>query len=404
MQENILIFHQSGFSYGSTEKLLRQMAKILSVKFKVFFAFSGEANLWESRSMQELGVTLVRFDYQRRKEYEPFTLLKMQPDINQIIKTYNIHCIFTNVFAHYQFPINSIPASIPLILISPFGHYATNGNVYKTYVSGKENAERIKRRGVKNVELFFNPLNDFPPAILNKPPVGGQIIFGRIGRSDKAIFDPIALRAFQKLEKLYPGQAKYIVVDAPPAWKDMAGELAIKNMEFRSAITEPAKLAEFYFEIDVLAHARKDGETVGMAIAEAMLAGNPILTHRSHFHNDHFDILDPSYAKWSEADDVEGYFRNMEWMLKNKNQIRVMGQLARQKSVSIFAAATKAPRIVADFEQACQHYYHHAFFGRIKGYAVLYWQNLKAVPFYAAKVLIYKFPKVQKFLRKFHSA
>lgn len=401
---NILIFDEQGFFYGSLQKLERQMARVLSREFNVFFV-CGPKKIIDSEEKQKLesfGIKVVPFEYKYKQPYEPHRLVGMNPGIGELIKKYNITCIYLSVFAHYQFPINSIPASIPLVLISPFGHYATNGNVVKTYVSGKENAERIRRRGVKNVEVFFNPLEDFPKEFLTKASVSEQVVFGRIGRGEDSIFDPIALRAFKKLEENFPNAAKYIVVNPPPMWKKMAAELNIKNMEFWPAITERETLAKFYNQIDVLAHARKDGETVGMAIAEAMLAGNPILTHKSHFHNDHFDILDPLYALWSEADDVEKYFENMKWMLEHKDQIRVKGQHARKRALEIFSLEAQAPKIIADFREACEHYYNDYFLGRLKGYVLLYWQNLKALPFLTGKFLTYLFPSVYRILRKLY--
>jgi glycosyltransferase involved in cell wall biosynthesis len=403
-KSNILIFDEIGFFYGSLEKLERQMAEILSKEFNIFFACgrAEEIDQQEKQKLESFGIKVIPFEYKYKQSREPHKLVLMTPGINELLSKYNIHCVYLSAFAHYQFPINSIPASIPLVLISPFGHYSTNGNVVKSYVSGKENTERIKRRGVKNVEVFFNPLEDFSQEFLYKPEVKEQVVFGRIGRGEDSIFDPVALLAFKKLQENFPNAAKYIVVNPPPKWKEMAESLNIKNMEFRPAITDRKTLSEFYYEIDVLAHARKDGETVGMAIAEAMLAGNPILTHKSHFHNDHFNILDSTYALWCEADDVNKYFENMKWMIEHKEQIRAMGQLARKKALEIFSLKAQAPKIISDFKEACTHYYHNTFFGKTKGYVKLYWENLKAMPFYLGKKLTYIFPGLYKFARKFY--
>ncbi len=403
-RHHILIFDEQGFFYGSTQKLERQIAKILSKDFKVIFAYGKGKDGREAEELQSLGITLVPFDFRYRQAREPFKLVGMKPSIGDIIKAYNIRCVYTSVFAHYQFPINVIPASIPLVLISPFGHYASNGGVYKTYVSGKDNCARILNRGVKNVECFFNPLTDYPPNIINKPPVGDTVVFGRMGRGEDSIFDPIALRAFKKLEDKYGKSVRYIVVNPPPGWRKIAAELGIKNMEFREPITDFETLSKFYGEIDVLAHARKDGETVGIAIGEAMLAGNPIITHKSYYHNDHLELLDKSYARWCEADDVEAYFENMAWMVENKSQIRAMGQKARAKALEVFGLEKIAAELIITFHSACERYYYDSFFGKIKGYMSLYWENLKAMPFLLGKLITYQFPSLYKKIRRFYHA
>lgn len=398
-KSNVLIFDEQGFFYGSTQKLERQMAKILAKAFKVYFAGGPITDPVLAAELKLHQIDVVPFTYSAKQAREPFRLYNMQPKLLEIIRQYNIHCIYTPVYGHYQFPLNSVPASIPFVLISPFGHFATNGNVPKIYVSGKSNAERLHKRGVKNVELFFNPLEDYPQEILQKPPLGEKIVFGRIGRGEDGIFDPIALKAFKKLEDAFPSSVKYLVVNPPPAWEKMAKDLAIKNMEFLPAINDSSRLAAFYRQIDVLAHARKDGETVGMAIAEAMLAGNPILTHRSSYHNEHFDILDPAFALWADIDDSEKYFQNMKWMIEHREKIREMGRLARAKALEIFGMENQTPKIIASFQEACQHYYHDSFLGRLKGYAILYWQNLKSMPFLLGKIISLKFPKAYSFLR-----
>jgi glycosyltransferase involved in cell wall biosynthesis len=52
---------------------------------------------------------------------------------------------------------------------------------------------------------------------------------------------------------------------------------------------------------------RLDGESFGLNIAESMLAGNPIITHKSHIWNAHLEYLKPEFSLVVEKDDVEGY-------------------------------------------------------------------------------------------------
>ncbi len=384
MKKNILVYHDSGLFYGSTEKLLQLYAKYLAKDFNVYFAYGTKAGEHRKSYLEGTGVTLVPFTFSYRKATEPFTIVDMQPSILDIIKRYSIHCIYTSVFSNFQFPMNVVPASIPFVLISPFGHFATNGNVVKTYVSGQSNLERLQKRGIKNVELLYNPLEDPAPEFLDKPAVGEVIVFGRVGRGDDSIFDPIAVQAFKKLETEYGEKVKYVVINAPPAWRELVASLGIRNMEYREKVSDEA-LQDFYREIDIFAHARIDGETVGMAIAEAMLAGNPIITHRSRFHNDHFTILDRDFAKWCDPDDSEQYFENMKWFVEHTGEIRAMGELARKKSWNVFSIDAQLPGIISTFSQATLHYRHGSVWGRVQGYVSLYVHIFLALPYVCAK-------------------
>ncbi len=225
---NVLFYDDVGMIAGSVSKLFVTMGKILTeAGFTVYLAYAKKHGEAMKPFFEQAGVKLIPFDFSYRRGYEPHKVMDMRPSFEEIVKQYKIHCACLCVFAHYQYPLNTMPASFPFILISPFGHYSSNGNVSKTYVSGRSNLERLIKRGVKNVETFFNPLADVPEEFLVKPPVGNQAVFGRIGRGEDAIFDPIAVRAFKKLEDVYGDLVKYIVVAPPPAWRELAGKLEI---------------------------------------------------------------------------------------------------------------------------------------------------------------------------------
>ncbi len=401
-KHNILFFHESGLFYGSTEKLLQLFAKHLAGGFNVYFAYSPKLGEQQKSFLGNTDVKMVPFSIAEKQQYEPYTLFGMEPDLAAIIFDNRIECVITIVSAHYQFPINAIPASIPVVLISPFGHWATNGAVFKTYVSGVENLERLKKRGVKSAEMLFNPLEDFSAEVLHKELVGDKVVFGRIGRGDDQIFDPIAVYAFKKLEEKYGEKVKYIVANPSSGWIKLANQLGIRQMEFLPRLNEQ-ELAQFYHNIDIFAHARKDGETIGIAIAEAMMAGNPIVTHKSHFHNEHLRLLDVSFARWCEVDDVEAYFKNMEWFVEHKEKIREMGALARKKSLSIFGMDVQLPEFTKTITEACKKCTHYnGKWATVKGYARLYWENFKVTPFRIGKMLTNKFPGTYKILRKFY--
>ncbi len=401
-KRNILIYDDKGLFYGSLEKLFQLFAKVLAPEFNVFFAYGTKHGELLKDNLVNSGVTLLPFEFEYRKSREPYTVVGMKPGVMEIIQEHKIDCVFTAVFAHYQFPLNIIPATMPVVLVSPFGHYCSNGGVTKTYVSGQSNLLRLQSRGVKTAELLFNPLEDFPAQYLKKAEIGKTIIFGRIGRGEDSIFDPISLRAFKLLENKYGERVKYIVVNPPPAWKKMSEELNVKNQEFRPPITKSEDLAKFYQEIDVCAHSRLDGETVGMAIAEAMLAGNPILTHKSNVHNDHLDILDSAYAMWCEKDDVEQYFKNMEQVVLHPEKIRQMGQLARKRALEVFSLDFQRKNIIETFNQACDHCTFYQRNGKLKGYFWLCLENLKAMPFYLGRLLTYVFPGLEWFGRRIY--
>lgn len=398
---NILFFHPSGLFYGGTEKLLQIMAKHATERFNVFFAYAPKDGENRKSYFESTSVKLLPFSYSRKQGHEPFKLLDMQPAILEIINSNHIDCVCLPVYCHYQFPVNVLPASMPLILTSPFGHYCSNGNVQKVFVSGRENLERLKSRGIKNAELVYDPLEDFDSRFLEKSNKISTVVFGRVGRADDNIFDAVSIRAFARLERKYGDAVKYLVLTPPPKMVQTVNELGVKN--FVIADDKDADyLGNFYQQTDVLAHARKDGETFGKAIAEAMLAGLPIITHRSHYHNEHLNFINPDFAKWSEPDDVDGYYKNMAWFVENRLHIRPMGQLARQKALELFGVEKIMPHILDEFENACGNCSYYLSGSKFSGYTRLWLNNLKILPYIWAKRLVFSVKPLKSAVEKIY--
>lgn len=112
-------------------------------------------------------------------------------------------------------------------------------------------------------------------------------VVGRVGRADPGIHDPISLKAFQKIQD----EKSYFVALSPP--ENMVAEakkLGIKNF-LALAPVDQVGLSRFYNTLDVLVHARRDGETFGCNIAEAMMHEKPVVSHISAFMNAHTEIM-----------------------------------------------------------------------------------------------------------------
>lgn len=117
---------------------------------------------------------------------------------------------------------------------------------------------------------------------------GKTVVLGRIGRPDDRIFDPISLRAFSILEREAGVDVLYLVQSPPPAMVRAAAELGLRKVRFLAGpVISDDEVTEFYNTIDILAHSRLDGETFGLTIAEAMMHGKPVVSHRSLVANGH---------------------------------------------------------------------------------------------------------------------
>jgi glycosyltransferase involved in cell wall biosynthesis len=109
---------------------------------------------------------------------------------------------------------------------------------------------------------------------LNVP--ADAFVIGRVGRADPGIHDPISVEAVARMQD---ERTWFAALNPPQNMIDEARSLGIKHFLAVPATADSVRLSRYYNTIDVLAHARKDGETFGCNIAEAMIHGKPVVTH-----------------------------------------------------------------------------------------------------------------------------
>jgi glycosyltransferase involved in cell wall biosynthesis len=142
----------------------------------------------------------------------------------------------------------------------------------------------------------------------------GTFVMGRIGRPDDHIFDPISLQALKELEAAGLEDILYLAQSPPPLMVRAAAEMGLKRIMFlKRPVVRDEEISAFYNTLDVLAHSRRDGETFGLNIAEAMIHGKPVVSHFSRFANGHAGFVHVC-GFLAQADDhtaYAGYLRRL---------------------------------------------------------------------------------------------
>jgi len=152
-------------------------------------------------------------------------------------------------------------------------------------------------------------------------------VFGRLGRNDNSIYDPINIKAYSKVEN---EKTYFIVVGPSENMKKDIREYGIKNYKYIEPTTDEIILSKFYNTIDVLAHARLDGECNPSNIWEAAAHGKPVISHYGKFFNGHIEtIQNTGFVVLS--DDVEEYARIMKSFINKKINYEYFSKLARSR-------------------------------------------------------------------------
>ncbi|MCW8139219.1 MAG: glycosyltransferase, partial [Planctomycetota bacterium] len=176
-------------------------------------------------------------------------------------------------------------------------------------------------------------------AELGLPP--DAFVLGRVGRADPAIFDPISLLAYREVQ----GPRTWFLALSPP--ENMvreAARLGLVNFVALPPTVDQRWLSRFYNTIDVLAHARKDGETFGCNIAEAMVHGRPVVSHISAVMNGHVEVIgDTGFV--APLVDWRVYAARLAQLQAVTAARRALGERARARALERFEARALTRRL-----------------------------------------------------------
>lgn len=279
-------------------------------------------------------------------EEDFFHLLeKIQPDIFHVhrsgkpdefpvvprLKRYVKKCVETNVFGRFD------PASIIDLTL---------------YIS--DYLFKKARHSKRKTGVIYYPVKT-PSHTKNLRSVLGisssTFVMGRIGRPDDSIFDPISLRALKIVEESPDYDILYLVQSPPPIMIKTARELELKKIRFLTVpIVTDDELTFFYNTIDILAHARRDGETFGMNIAEAMIHGKPVISHRSHRANGHKPFV-KKCGFFVGKDNHKQYAKYIKILYTNKAKRIKLGERGRKFATDNFLLINIGKKLETYYKQ-----------------------------------------------------
>lgn len=351
----ILFYHLSGLSFAGTEKFLQILAKYINKdRYDVFFMYSpkprpslfGDTRLDGRKYYLNMpGITLIPFEYDSLSGKYPYLVSNMEPSIFDIIYQNNIDLVVSAGSGYAEFPLLFIK-QLPIILINIFGSPNAQKNIDNNICISYEVANKI--RGIvpkEKVSVMY--IQSEGPSFgsdergadlrMRLGILDSSIVFGRIGRANDGIFDPIGLTAFARVVAQNPA-IHYIIMSPPPVARRFVDDHNIPNVHFIDPTANEDEVWAFHNAIDVMAHFRADGESFGLNIAEALLCGKPVITHRSRIWNAHLEYLRPEFSFVVDMNDVDSYADAIAFFAQDhsKKMIKSMGEKAKIQAESLF--------------------------------------------------------------------
>lgn len=175
-----------------------------------------------------------------------------------------------------------------------------------------------------------------------------EIVVGRISRpgmdSGKEVLQILAS---------VPGKFRFVNLGG--------GELVHKeaksnsNIICLSATTDEMYLSKFYNTLDILLHYRKEGETFGMSIADAMIHGKPVVSHKSFLDNSQIELIAPDSecpcGFIVEENDFKTHGEKIGLLIRDKELRKTLGQNAKARSEQHFTAQVVAKKVEEQYVQ-----------------------------------------------------
>lgn len=196
-------------------------------------------------------------------------------------------------------------------------------------------------------EVFYSPIEEPLTREDLRQKLGipqDAFVIGRVGRPDPGIHDPISLKAFQQIQD---DKTYFLALSPPENMLEEAKELKLKNFIPLPPVSQE-DLSRFYNTIDVLAHARRDGETFGCNIAEAMMHGKPTVSHLTPYMNAQEEVIgDAGYV--CAQDDFKTYAQKLALLRDDRTHRERLSKRALERAHENFEARALAKRLESTY-------------------------------------------------------
>ena len=257
----------------------------------------------QTRELVDSGVNAVEFVVNERFVPDPNLPWK---DTNFWDKYYSIDpdIVFTWRSGRQEYPFCHINEAV--IEWNVFGGYDKSKNIVKSLaISPWCKKDFIRNGGNENKsEVVYLPLtspvtNENFRKELNID--SETIVCGMHQRNEDSIFDSHSLDAIKNAVNKSNKKIDFVFMGGSSKYKDYANSIGLKG-HFLESSSDYFDVSKFLNTLNIYTHARKDGETLGAAIQEAMIHELPVVSHTSQW-NAHIDTIGPGgCVKETQAD------------------------------------------------------------------------------------------------------
>lgn len=273
-------------SAGGTERWLQEAAIVLSKSYYTIDYYYTDHNLDNGRFeyLKNSHVNLIRFNVDKRMNN--ITNDWFGTNFWDFFDEDLYDFIQTAKFCKAEYPFHLLKK--PVIQKVAFAvELDLSSSIYHTFLPSKWLQEKWFNLGASKAGTsVISPPVSSPSSEKNLKTdlkiSENVIIAGFHQRVDDKIASYIPLLAFKLIENK---KRAFVIMGGGKKYQYFAKLFKIKNIHFIEHSSDPVKISRFLNTLDIYAHGRKDGETFGTVLAEALIHGLPCITHRSKIDN-----------------------------------------------------------------------------------------------------------------------
>lgn len=268
----------SGLGSGGTERWMQLMAANLPKEmYEIDYYFSGIPDTQREKYMIEKGVNLIAYPSKEQDEVSPqMQFVEFWDHFNDLKYDW--------VQRSLAGPANYLSYSLKYPIIDfvalNAGVDQSENVIWSIHPSEWQRNWWFSVGGERASSSVIPVPIEYPTSKKNlKDQLGilqDHIVTGLHQRVDDRSFSPVPLQAFSKI--INPN-FHFIIMGGSILYRRQAKEMGLSNVHFIEHSGSWDNISAFLNSIDFFSHGRRDGETFGTVLAEAMIHGKPCLSH-----------------------------------------------------------------------------------------------------------------------------
>jgi len=354
-----------GLAAGGTERWLQMMAANLPRnQFEVDYYYCDaapylgsdykHANTDQGRLhyMKEHQVNLIKF-HVGAKDIRVPTHDWVDTDFWRKFDAENYDFVQAGKAGHAEYPFHLLALPVVEFVALSAGVDHSSNLAWSVHVSQWQRAQWVRAGGKLNKSSVI-PVPVEPPTsthnlrqLLDIPPEA--LVAGFHQRADNNIFSPIPLQAFAKLER---PNWHFVIMGGGSAYRQQAVQLGLKNVHFADHNSDAVQIFRFLNTLDIFAYGRRDGETFGTVLAEAMMHGKPCLSHEALAGNNNAQLETMGPAGLF-AHDLDDYTEKLRALFVDDDLRGRLAAKAKPHAEAYYSVSACVERLAAIYRQLC---------------------------------------------------